>query len=170
MKKTFYLITILFFSVLLQAQNCKLKEDKDKLTGEKIRGISVRSARDKTATLYQQGNSYFLTIIFLTRGEINDYFKKGEKAQLKLKNGFLIEVHLKEKSTPQTTLYASSYSASVQTQFTLHYKITEENLAELAMSPITVTRIYNEDHQFDLEYDNKKMEKIMNGAKCMLKY
>jgi hypothetical protein len=175
MKKTLLSFSsFILLAIALQAQKCKFDYDKkDEITGLTTRAIHVRQAT-KGVSLIQKGDIYVLGIAVLTAGSRSETIEIGDSLIVKLENEKILYLFAKEQALPVTGSTRISDGKGGYTQgpmhttYTINYSLPKETLKELKVSPIRLCRVvFPGPIDFTLDYRDKAMIRIQNGATCM---
>ena len=136
MKSVLFLlfISISLFSSDLYAQRVKCSVEKDQTSGERIFKSSYRNGDLKIEQKEGEIIKLYWTISY--SGEQNVAFEKGAKFVLKLADDNIIVCKTINEANPELLL--GTYTAFTRYSFVLEVK--EEQLAQLAKSPIVFSR------------------------------
>ena len=169
MKKIIFVFLSTITAFISNAQDCNgIKEKIDKITGKSIRSFTV-SNFTKAFTILRNGDNFEIQLSFVTAGQANQVINKGDSLLMRLQNGKLVYANAREKAVPVSTVSGGyKNSASVQSTYAIFYKISRVQMEELAKSPASAFRMYYGDNYVDFDFNDRKFERIMNAAKCLV--
>ncbi len=157
------LISISFFS---QAQDCKYDlNEKDEFSGKIVRRIKQKYNFYFSFAFYRTGDDYRLESYINIPGDQAFIIPEGNKLNLKLGDGTIMELSSVKNATPQSFIA----NAQVYSGFAMTYPITKEQLESIQKVGIKFIRTYLKDESYyDMDIKKKKIEKLKISAGCIM--
>jgi hypothetical protein len=174
MKRTILIfITLMLGMISSYSQKCKYDYDKkDEITGQSVKAIHVRQMT-KGCSLIQIEDSFALSIAFVLVGDRKEIVKTGDSLIVKLENEKIIYLFAKGDALPVARTNSISdgkggvTQSGVMSYYTVTYRLPREKLQELKGSPIRLCRVTFAGLLLNLDFKDKGMLRIQNGAICM---
>ena len=182
-QKVRFLLFFLALTAGIYAQKCEVKTDP--FSNEQV--VSFKYGQ-RAVYFELKSEQILFEIVFNYWGERSHEFEAGTSILFKLENGQKIELKTIRIARPKTELIATSsglfpsYGGGMTmttsenfTAYTFAFTLTQEELKQLAVSPITVIRIPDTDEGkfIDLEANKKTKKKIKavnKGAVCIAEH
>lgn len=168
MKKIFLVLCCLFVVTADSfAQKCHLDEDKkDPFSGEIVRSYKHEFVTNTTIwwmQFDQKGKEFTATLASTILGREPIISAANTKILFKLENGTILELVTDNDVKP-------FFMSDGFTRWIIPMKLSEPQLKQFSESPITDIRYKIESREMTCaNLKGKHAEKIMNGAKCMLR-
>ncbi|GEM_PF-3780241 len=163
----FLLTLILSFTFAAQAQKCEV--DEDPISGKKR--CQFMNKYQTLKYIYSGGDEIDFFTTFIYSGEQNVKFPAGKEVAIKLENGTIVQLKSLEEAVPQTKVSTSGDQVTVNTWYTFAFKLTKDQVKEMAANKVTFMRYPAIDGGV-VDYDVKGLgkiyaKKITKGAECV---
>jgi hypothetical protein len=162
----FALCSFLLSSTLAFSQ--KAKVTKDAFTGEQVvtavNAFVAYEVKNKTTTL---------VIPFTYGGQLTNVIPQGTEVLFKMKNGDVIKLLTKIDAQPSTKIYASQYSAGINTTYNYTFdidKVTIDKLSKLTMELARFPNFPSGTVDIQGKMAKKLAKSILTGAKNIIIY
>jgi len=165
MKAILLILFTLSFCEITFAQKCKFDyEDIDIITNKVMRAVKAEQI-NKSASILQEGSDYFIKLSFNTIGIRREIFKTGDTLFVKLNDGNLIHLFCYQDVAPVNQVGNMGGS----TFYKVIYFIPKDILNKLAQSRIILFRLKVSGTSYDLDFNERGMEKLRVAADCFTK-
>lgn len=159
MKKIFYFLLVLMYTVNSQAQKIKIDTEIDKFTKAKrvqtnYITLKMELTRGYAAKLRSVGDSYYITF----RGAIGVGVVGPDDATI-----FLLDNDSTIKVYP-TSIQSYEIDVKYGNYYTHQYKILEEDLVQLSQHDLKSIRRYYDDHYTDIDLNDKRKDSMKELA------
>ncbi|MEK0336722.1 MAG: hypothetical protein QQN41_04725 [Nitrosopumilus sp.] len=155
----------LTFNIDVNGQKCKYQLDKkDPMTGERVRRTEVKIKNYFVISFYRKSDTYRVELNVRFVGERNFAVPKGEKLNLKLKDGSILTMECAQNATPVSYVTSSQ----VMTLYAMSYICSKEDLQKIANTGFSVASAKVGNETLTYEVKEKEIPKTAQKAKCIL--
>src|SRR5579872_2779034 len=145
MNKVSFLAILILAASLSFSQNCKFDFDKtDPFTNVKTQRISVRGNMFFSMAFYRQNDDYRVESYLSMNDAQTFVVPVGSKLDIKLTNGKIISIQNLVAAQPASSMLGSL----VITNYSMSYKISKEDLGQIAANGISFIRTWYTDTQY----------------------
>jgi len=148
---------------------CKYDIDKvDEFSGEAVKETFLSYYMGAAVLGFRKtGSNYFIDFKVRWNGNKTEPVKKGDELMFKLNNGEVLKVLCSKNASPNNKIQATSYSASVCTDYAIEYSCTKEELQNLVNAPPTAIKLDLTGDAVQFTFNSREQKKISEVAYCI---